>query len=217
MSKSVSLNALFRTVAALAAAAAIATPAVAQSTVNGDQTESRIALAMAGYERFQTSHSAEDLRKTAFELIKTIDQRALRTGDVIGHRRSIVSAYAKVLKAVDGLSDPSFIPDHPPSICVMPPREPDGHQAPACADPKTVRDPGARAQYIAAIEQRSAEIRSYNAQMQIVGIANEVLGTLEIVLHRFHARAPDDSAALDEILRKSGITDARRAQIHAMY
>jgi hypothetical protein len=192
------------------------TQALAQATA-ADQTESRIATAMAGYNRFQGSHSPEDLRKTAFDLITVVDQRALRTGDVVGHRRSIVAAYAKVLKLVDSLRDPDFVPNQPPSTCVTPPREPSGRQAPPCADPKDVLDAGARAQYLAAIDQRSAEIRYYNAQTQLIGIANDTVSLLGIVLHRFHTRAPDDSAALDDVLRKSGLDAGRRDQIHAMF
>jgi hypothetical protein len=217
MSRSVTLKAFFFAFTALAAATALPMPGVAQNSGSGDQTDSRIAAAMTGYDRYQNSHSPEDLRKTAFELIKVIDQRALRTGDVVGHRRSIVAAYAKLLKVVDSLKDPNFVPDRPPATCVTPPREPSGHQAPPCADPKDVVDPQTRAQYLAAIEQRSTEIGAYNAQMQVVGIANDVVGTLEIVLHRFHTRAPDDTAALDALLRKSGLDAARQQQIHAMY
>ena len=47
--------------------------------------------------------------------------------------------------------------------------------------------------------------------------ANDTLSLLEITLHRFHARAPDDTPALDEILERSGISESRRAKIHAMF
>ena len=190
---------------------------VTGQTSSDDQTSTRIATALGWFDRFQTSRSPEDLRKTAFELVKVADQRALRTGDVIGHRRSIVAAYAKVLQAADSLGDPSFDPDQRPSSCVTPPREPNGRQAPACAAPSDVLDPTARAQYEAAIDANSAKIRYFNAQMQIVSVTNETMSLLGIVLHRFHTRAADDAAALDDILRKSGISASRREQIHAMY
>jgi hypothetical protein len=216
MSSYTRLNAASCAVLILVAAMMPRMQAHAQTTT-ADQTDNRIAVAMAGYNRFPISHSPEDLRKTAFDLITVIDQRALRTGDVVGHRRSIVAAYAKVLKLVDSLRDPNFVPNQPPSTCVTPPREPSGRQAPPCAAPQDVLDAGTRAHYLAAIDQRSAEIRYYNAQTQLVGIANDTVSLLGIVLHRFHTRAPDDSAALDDVLRKSSLDVARRDQIHVMY
>lgn len=148
-----------------------------------DDTDRRIAAVVtAGSARFQASHAVEELRKTAIALSETVDQRALRTGDVTAHRRSLVAAFANVLRQIDALADPAFDPSVLPSHQMTP-----------------------------------EQTRRYNAQIQIVAAAKDTLSLLEISLHRFHRRAPDDSAALDEILRKSGISDARRAQIQTMY
>jgi hypothetical protein len=186
-------------------------------TANADQTEAKIQDAMAGYNRFQSSHAVQDLRQAAFALSYAIDQRATRTGDVIGHRRSVVAAFAKVLREFDALVDPTFDPSNPPSLCVTPPREPDGRQAPACAAPGAVLDPAARAQYQAAIDANLVKIQHYNDQAKIANASNDTLSLLEIVLHRFHARAPSDSAALDQILMRSGLSEARRTKIHQMF
>jgi len=162
--------------------AALGATGVPQSSV-GDDTDRRIAAVIAaGSTHFQASHAVEDLRKTAIALSETVDQRALRTGDVTGHRRSLVAAFANLLRQIDALADPAFDSSVLPSHQMTP-----------------------------------EQTQRYNAQIQIVAAAKDTLSLLEISLHRFHRRAPDDSAALDEILRKSGISDARRAQIHAMY
>lgn len=162
--------------------AAVGATAVPQSS-GGDETSRRIAAAMAaGEAQFQASHAVEDLRKTAIALSETVDQRALRTGDVTAHRRSLVAAFADVLRQVDALADPAFDSSVLPSHQMTP-----------------------------------EQTQRYNAQIQIVAAAKDTLSLLGISLHRFHRRAPDDAAALDEILRRSGISDARRAQIHAMY
>jgi hypothetical protein len=162
--------------------AALTAAAIAQSS-DGDETNRRIAAVMAaGSARFQASHAVEDLRKTAIALSETVDQRALRTGDVTAHRRSLLAAFANLLRQIDVLADPAFDSSLLPSHQMTP-----------------------------------EQTRRYNAQIQIAAAAKDTLSLLEISLHRFHQRAPDDTAALDEILRKSQISEARRAQIHAMY
>lgn len=191
--------------------------ASAQTPSTGDPTDARIASAMAGYYRFQSSRSVDDLRNTAINLVSVIDQRALRTGDVTGHRRSVVAAFAKVLSGLEAISDPGFDPSQRPSACVTPPREPSGRQALHCAAPEDVLDPAARAQYQAAIDENSMKIIHFSEQMRISHATADTMGMLELVLHRFHRRAPDDSAALDDILQKAGLSKDRRAKIHAMY
>jgi hypothetical protein len=188
-----------------------------QTPGTGDQTDGKIANAMAGYYRFQSSHSVEDLRNAAINLVSAIDQRALRTGDVTAHRRSAVAAFAKVLVVLEAIADPGFDPSQRPSTCVTPPREPSGRQALRCAAPEDVMDPGTRAQYQAAIDANSVKIQRFSEQMRIYNATSDTLGMLELVLHRFHRRSPDDSAALDDILQKAGLSKDRRTKIHGMY
>ncbi|HEY0381949.1 MAG TPA: hypothetical protein VGC72_07095 [Candidatus Elarobacter sp.] len=191
--------------------------AAAPTTNSGDQTESRIVAAMAGFHRFPSSRSIEDLRATSRALFSAIDQRAIRRGDVLRHRRTVVAAYAQVLQRIDALSDPAFDPSELPSACVAPPREPDGRQLPACADPKDIQDVATRAQYVAAINANSAKIQRRNTQARIYLLGDETANLLELVLSRFRSRAPSDSVALDEILRRAGLSEARRSKIHSMF
>lgn len=205
--------------AGILVSASLTFPASAQTGNGngGDQTEMRIAAALAGIQRFQSSHSVEDLRSTAHALYSAIDQRALRTGDVVGHRRSVVAGYAQVLAQIDALVDPTVDLTTLPSRCVTPPREPSGRQLPACADPKDITDAATRAQYVAALDANATKLQRRNAQARVQLAIDETTGLLEIVLHRFHNRAPSDAPALDEILRRYGLTDAQRSKIHAMY
>lgn len=189
----------------------------AQAANGGDQTDARIAAALAGFHRFRTSRSVTDLRASSRALFSAIDQRALRTGDVGEHRRSVVAAYAQVLRQIDGLADPAFDPNELPSPCVIPPREPSGRRLPACADPNDIVDSATRARYVAAIDANSAKIERRNTQAAVSLAADETTSLLEIVLQRFRNRAPADTAALDDILRSAGLSDARRAKIHAMF
>jgi len=189
----------------------------AKTSNNGDDTENRIAAAMAGFHRFQSSRSIEDLRATSHALFSAVDQRAVRRGDVRGHRRSVVGAYAQVLQQIDAISDPAFDPAQLPSTCVTPPREPSGRQLPACADPKEIPDSATRAQYVAAINANSAKIQLRNAEARVYLLGDETTNLLELVLSKFRTRAPSDSAALDDILRRAGLSDARRSKIHSMF
>jgi hypothetical protein len=197
--------------------ASLMVAASAQTPNNDDQTESRIAAAMAGLHRFQSSHSNDDLRATAHALFSAIDQRALRLGDVPRHRRSVVAAYAQLLAQIDGLSDPTFDRSELPMLCATPPREPNGRQLPACADPKDISDSATRAQYVAAIDANSVKIQRRNAQAALHLLGDETTSLLEIVLRRFHIRVPSDTAALDDILRRAGLSEARRSMIHSMF
>jgi hypothetical protein len=199
----------------LGASLSVAVPA--QTSSNVDQTEGRIATAMAGFHRFRSSHSIEDLRATSHALFSAIDQRAVRTGDVVGHRRSVVTAYAQVLQQIDTLFDPTIDWNQIPTACVTPPREPDGRQLPACSDPKDISDSATRAQYIAAVAAKSAEIQHRNAQAIVYLLADETTSRLEIILGKFHTRTPSDTAALDDILRRAGLSEARRTKIHSMF
>jgi hypothetical protein len=191
--------------------------ASAQTPNNNDQTESRITAAMAGVHRFQSSHSIDDLRATSNALISAIDQRAIRTGDVRAHRRSVVAAYAQVLQQLEAISDPSVDPSERPMLCITPPREPSGRQLPSCADPKDISDPATRAQYIAALNANSMKTQRLNAQARIENLAGDTTSLLEIALGRFHTRTPPDTAALDDILRRAGLSEARRSKIHSMF
>lgn len=203
--------------AGIVVAITLVATAAAQAPSSADQTESRIEAAMAGFHRFQSSHSIEDLRATSYALHAAIDQRAVRTGDVIGHRRSVVAAYAQVLQQIDALADPTVNRSELLTLCVTPPREPNGRQLPACADPNAIPDPATRAQYLAAINAKSAEIKHRNAQAQLSILDDDTTSLLEIVLRRFHTRALPDGPALDDILRRAGLSEARRTKIHAMF
>ncbi len=194
------------------------TPAgLAQGSGLPDKTEARIAAAMTGLQRFQSSRSIEDLRATSHALFSAVNLHDIRAEDLVTRRRSITIAFAQVLHQMESLSDPAFDPNDLPWLCVTPPREPNGRQLPACADPKVIADPAIRAEYAAAIDANSAKIARGNAQAKLYLLEDETTGLLAIVLSRFRPRAPSDAAALDGILRRAHISDARRAKIDASF
>jgi hypothetical protein len=187
----------------------------ARGAVTTDQTEARITTALTGLQRFRSSHSIDDLKATSYALFSAVDLREIQAKDLVTRRRSVVTAYAQVLRQIESLSDPAFNPNELPTLCVSPPREPDGRQLPACADPKEISDPATRAAYVTALDANSANIRRRNAQARLYVLADETTSVLELVLRRFHSRAQPDATALDDILRRAGVSDIRRAKIDA--
>ena len=71
------LRVIFGAMMVVVLGVSLTVPAPAQTSKDIDQTDSRIAAAMAGFHRFQSSHSIEDLRATSYALHSAIDQRAL--------------------------------------------------------------------------------------------------------------------------------------------
>ncbi|HET6895038.1 MAG TPA: hypothetical protein VFH72_06615, partial [Candidatus Baltobacteraceae bacterium] len=120
-------------------------------------TSARIDLSSQALVRFTSSHSMSDLRSAVDALDGTIDIGALTPGNFIGTRRTIVGAYARVLKAIeqsyDHTFDPSNIADLP-EVCVKAPEN-----LPSCADPMGVKNAQARAAYLAAIQANALKAK----------------------------------------------------------
>jgi hypothetical protein len=200
--------------------ASLSLVASAQATNNPDKTEARIATAMTGLQRFQSSHSLDDLRATSHALFSAVDRTAIKTGDFPARRRSVVTAFAQVLSQIEALSDPTFDPNDVknfPQVCLTPDREPDGRQLPSCADPNDISDSATRARYVAAIKANELKIKRIGEQHTLRNLDHGTMQELQIVLRGFHSNAPSDGVALDNILRQAGISDARRAKINAMF
>jgi hypothetical protein len=186
--------------------AALALSGSAETTNRPDESEARIASAMAHFQRFQSSHSIDDLKATSRGLFSAADPRTIKPADIIARRRSIVAGFAKVLHQIDLLTDPTFDPNDPKNAaetCVTPPREPSGRQLFSCADPKDIPDPATRAEYIAAINANSLKIQRGNKYLSARYLDDEVMQELQIVLRGFHSKTPPDGVALDNILRQA--------------
>jgi len=199
--------------------AALPLLALAQSASTSDQTEAHIANAMLGLQRFQSSHSLDDLRATSRGLLSSFIVPRIKPGDLIARRRSLITGFGEVLHQVDLLSDPTFDPNSPentPQICLTPPQEPSGRQLASCADPNDISDPATRAQYIAAIDKNNLKIQRRNQYTSLRALDDEVMSEVQITLRLFHAKTTGDTPALDNILRHAGISDVRRAKIDAM-
>jgi hypothetical protein len=193
-------------------------PGLAQ-TNRPDQSEARIAAAMAHFERFRSSNSLADLRSASEGLSSAADPRTIKPSEIVARRRSIVSGFAQVLRQIELQTDPSFDatkPDSRPPGCLIPPEEPSGRTLPACADPNAISDPATRAKYVAAIKANNVKVERFNKSISLYNLDNETMLNMETVLHVFHARTPSDGPAIDNILRQTGLSEARRLKIDAM-
>ena len=197
---------------------AFSMPAVAAT--KGDM-RTRIGYAMQGLQRFQTSHSLDDLHDTVSKLISFLDTPDFAPKNYVRRRRELVFAWAQVLHVIEQSYDPTIDLNNDadlPDICVIPPREPSGRQAPSCAGPSAVQDPASRAAYEAAIDANNKKIVRVNYQARLRNIDEEAMLSLKMDLELFRqAGAPPDNAELDAILRQEGISASRRAKIDAMF
>jgi hypothetical protein len=184
------------------------------------QLDMRTVSAMQALQRYSSSHSFSDLRSAISTMQTAADIGSLTPTNFIAERRTLVHGWALILKAIEQSYDPTFHPNNPsdvPNSCVVPPREPSGRQAPACADPEEVQDPKARADYISAIKANDLKRQRTNRYRQLFNIDEEAMSSLEMTLTLLRKIAPEgatpDFPALDGILRQAGLSQSRREQI----
>jgi hypothetical protein len=182
-----------------------------------------MSTAMAGLSRFRATGAVDEIARSSHDLRNSLnhsDLTALSPSDLMALRRQYVADYTKLLGTIDGLKDPAFIEStsrYRPQICVMPPVEPDGHQAPPCADPSAISDLATRAAYVAALQANADRTKQINLQRRLRYIDDQTSVELRLVLQQFRGRTPDDTAALDAIVRQAPLSQARKSAIHSMY
>jgi hypothetical protein len=133
----------------------------------------------------------------------------------VSRRRALVSNWAQVLKVIENSYDPNYDPASPqnmPTNCIIPP------EGLLCgADPQAVQDPKARAVYAAELQENEAKKKRFSQYQRlgyVDGLAMAALeGELKLLGIIAPAGTPSDAAALDGILRKVGLNDARRNQL----
>jgi hypothetical protein len=209
---------LFRVVLAsfLTAALLCDFSVAAQAARPPDRTDSRVAAALLLLRDFKQFHSLDDLHAAAVALTSAYNIGAITPATFIARRRTLAGAWAQIIKSIDDSYDPSFDPSEQ-LFCPMPPLEASGRQLPPCVTPDSVKDPAARTEYVARLSQFKLRIQRHNYYRQLRNIDELATLSFRMTLSQFNSRAPDgagpDFAAIDAILRKAGLSDARRAQI----
>lgn len=200
---------------AVAYVISLVTSVSAQDQV-ADRSVPRIAAANALLDRYRSTHSLDDLSAAEATLFSANDFSTIRPADLNARRRAVAAGYAKIFRELELLIDPAFDPadrKNYPLFCLTPPREPNGRQAPSCADPNDVQDPGTRAAYVAALDENAARTRRIVMQRRVQILAAQMTDSFVRVLRQYRSRTSDDGVALDSILRENGMSAARRVKI----
>jgi|GEM_PF-6116949 len=185
-----------------------------------DQTETRVSAALNGLQESYTVETAPRLKSIISDLTAGVDVRTIDPPNYIARRRLVVRAWARIFSALDNSYDSSYdIHDRRNTvyICLVPPREADGKQLMSCADPNEVKDPVARATYLAEIAANRQNIRRRTTYSRFHNIDLEATLDLGTQLSAFRAVAPPDAAYLDGLLRSAGLSEKRRSAIDAMF
>jgi hypothetical protein len=184
-----------------------------------DETDVRVASSLQGLQRFYVSHSLKDLQATIDTLGSAVNIARTQRKQYVARRRSVVQAWAQVLRTIELSADPTFDPKNHSHVefCVTPPREANGQQLPPCANPNSIEDPQVRATYIAAINENVLKNERLTYQLRLRYLEDDAMLSLRLNLKDFRRVAPPDTTALDGILEQSGLSEIRRAKIRIMF
>ncbi|HTU69112.1 MAG TPA: hypothetical protein VMF11_02235 [Candidatus Baltobacteraceae bacterium] len=194
----------------------LALPVTANAATAGDQMQQRVAASMQDLQRFRTGHSFSDLQGAITTLFSFGDIKSIAPADYVARRRSLVQAWAQILKVIEESYDPTYDPHDPndvPFDCLIAP----GATSPTCFDYQNIKDPKARADFIAAIKANGAKARKALYYSRLWNLDELAMGSLKMDLQIFSgAGAPPDVAALDAIIQQAGLSESRQTAIHAM-
>jgi len=190
----------------------------AQADTPRDQSTVRLASALQGLQRYAATHSLKDLDSTVEST--GLDMSTIAPSDYLLRRRQLLQVWIQIFRVIERSPDLSYDPNDPRNVvynCVTPPQDADGSRAPACADPRVIKDPNARAQYVAAIAENKAKAARLQAYYAMKQLDNLAMTSLQVELQEFRNwHAPPDSAALETTLRQSGLSAKRVTTIEAM-
>jgi len=188
-------------------------PAAAQTA---DVLQRHVTASQEALNRYSASHSLQDLYSAVSLMGGSVSLHELTPQNLIEKRRVLVSNWAQIISKIETSYDPTFDPRSRFS-CPAPPRESNGIQLPACVRPTAVSDTGARAKYetdLATFQKQLAKAAYYQ---RLHNIDLWAMSSLHATLNVFADVSPksvsSDYAALDNILQKAGISNARRVII----
>ncbi len=133
-----------------------------------------------------------------------------------GDRKDVAHLWLKVLTALDQDLDLNFNPANADfNWHVRPPPDgPNGTQYPAGTAPETLKDPTARSNYLAAIQNNSQKAEAAGFQLQLHELNDQASSTLgQFLRSNYSSSSPADKKELDEILGQFALTPDRRKQM----
>jgi len=182
---------------------------VAQAPPTLDDANAHLAAASRAMQQFDASRAPADLRPAIDELTAASNTqvfRRLSAGAFVTQRRTLVAAWAEVLKRIQQSYDPAYDPHSRANWLVW-----------GLPVPEYVHDPQERAAVVAAIKANDEKAKRAGAWHDVMVVDVLAQAILRVVLSQLHKVAPDgagdDFAALDAILRRAGLSDATRENI----
>ncbi len=179
------------------------------ATPTSDLVATRTASAMYALQTYQTSRSLDDLR-SAIEKMRTASNfRFLTVQNFIVQRRTVVSGWLQILKAIDSAYDPSFDPADRKNFLIW-----DCH-------PWNMQDPKEESLANLELEENQQKTKRWSYYHEVYDLDRHATTLLSMILEEFRSLAPEgtpsDFAALHGIVQRAGLSAARRTAIDAMF
>ncbi len=185
-------------------ASAVLLPGLTSNATVPMATTSRIGVSAAALSRYAQTHALSDLRSAILGLSGTINPYSLTPQNFSATRRSLVQAWAPVIKAIESAYEPGYDPSDPknvPSFCAPPPTP---NQA-LCTQ--------------AMVQQNDEKRRHWDQYADVHRLDNLAMGLFRVSIQTLNEIAPTgegaDFNALDSILRNAGISESRMAKLDA--
>lgn len=192
---------------------------------NSTAVSARITAALNILQRFDASRKPDDVNslstlQSAIDAMESANYlHALTVENFVAQRRLVVEGWARIIKSIERSYDPAFDPNNArdvPKTCVIPP---DGQ---TCgADASSIKDPNARAAYVAELQRNTLNLKRAVYYQRLHAMDMGAMTILQVNLRVFNKIAPEgvgpDFVALDNILRQTGLSNARRSTIDAMF
>jgi hypothetical protein len=159
---------------------------------------------------FSRSHSLVDLRSAIDEMVSAGNLPGFKPDTFVAQRRTLVSGWARVLKAIEQSYDPTFDPNDRSNWPVW-----------GLPDSKYIGDSQLRGAAVAALAANDQKVKRMSSYHDVHVLDLLAQNTLKVELDQLRKVAPDgtdaDSAALDAILQQAALSRALRTKIDAMF
>jgi hypothetical protein len=180
--------------------------------------EGRVENALGKLEVYRRSRSLDDLQTAIYAMQSSLDIDLLTADTFTLQRRTFVSGWAQVLRAIESAYDPKFDPDKR-LPCPLP-RFYNGFLPLGC-DPKLIHEPKNDSVRNKEMEDLDRYRVGYEYYSKVKRLDDMAMSTLDSSLRLLRRIAPngtsEDSSALDTTLRSAGLTDTRRQKIDSWF
>ncbi|HTU69312.1 MAG TPA: hypothetical protein VMF11_03240 [Candidatus Baltobacteraceae bacterium] len=194
----------------------LALPLATNAAMTDDQVQQRVSSSMQDLQRFKAEHSFSDLENAINTLYSFGDIRSIAPANYVARRRSLVEAWAQILKTIEESYDPTYNPHDLNDLyndCLTAPQA----TTPTCFDYQDIKDPKARADFITAIKANAVKAQKGLYYTRLRSLDDDAMTSLKVDLQIFSAAgAPPDGAALDAIIQQAGLSKSRQTAVDAM-